>query len=284
MAGLWMVLVAGGGMARAAPAEPDPFVADATTWMEEAEYSKAQKVINRGLSRENLGDDVLLSLYLLEGTCWVSLGQPERARSSYVKVLTLRPSYELDARTSPKVRAVFEATRGEMLRLGDLESVYEPAHTPVGNRVAGQGAPLRVRFAREVGRVVLHVRRLGTSDFTSMDAVRDDVAGQIAFVARVPPYFLTEEREAYSMEYFLEAFSASGRRVAGVGSAVLPLSFLVVPSAELDARGDGEETSPAIWPVAAGVGVVTVGIAALSIGVALALTPKTGSALVTVRQ
>lgn len=270
-------------------ATPDPFVSRASDLMDEAEYAKAQRTINRGLGRRGLEDATLLELYLLEGTCWVSLGQAARARSSYAKVLTIDPGYTLGSRVSPKVRAAFEATRQEMIKAGDLESVYQLEHTPVGNLAPGLDAEVRLAFGNEeraadIKRVVLHVRRLGTSDFAAIDAGRDDVEKTPTFLARIPPYLLAEEREAYAMEYYLEAYTDGSRRVAGVGSPVLPLSFLVVPAAELEAGLDEPEGELPLVPIAIGVGVGVVVIASVAAGAVLLLAPKTGSATVHVTQ
>lgn len=274
--------------APARAAEADPFVQKASELMDVAEYGKAQRTINRGLAREGLQRQTLLQLYLLEGTCWVSLGQAARARSSYAKLLTMDPSYDLGPRVSPKVRRAFEATREEMLRSGDLESSYAPLHTPLGNLAGGRDAAVSLAFgsaerAADVTRVLLHVRRLGTSDFAAIDARRDEAG---VFTARVPAYLLAEEREAYAMEYYLEAFSSSGRRLAGVGSPVLPLSFLVVPSTEYGAGVDGPAGDLPVLPIAIGAGAAAaaVVVAGAVVGAILLLAPRTGSATVTVRQ
>lgn len=273
-------------LAHAAPA--DPYVEKATELMDVAEYAKAQKTINRGLARQGLPPETLLELYLLEGTCWVSLGQKARARSSYAKVLTIDPSYTLGPRVSPKVRQAFEETREAMLKAGDLESIYEPEHTPLGNLRGGQPAEVKLSFgnrerAKDITRVVLYVRRLGTSDFAAIDATAEASDGGTVYVARIPPYLVKEERETYAIEYYLEAYGPKERRLAGVGSPVLPLSFLVVPEEEL---GSGLEEKGAfpIVPVAVGVGVGAVVLTGVVVGAALLFAPKTGRATVIVEQ
>lgn len=270
-------------------AEADPYIAKAESLMDEAEYGQAQRVIDRGLARRGLDEDTLRALYFLEGTVWVSLGQRGRARSSYAKVLTIDPAFRLGPRVPRKVRESFEVTREEMLRSGDLASVYDVEHTPLGNLVPGQDAEVRLAFgnaerARDVERVVLHVRRLGTSDFAAIDAVPTSAAGKPTFVARVPPYLLSTEPEPYAMEYYLDAYATGGdTRVAGAGNPELPLTFLVVPEETLAGEGLEEEGFPLV-PVAVGGAIAGVAIAAVVVvGAVFLLAPKTGSATVVVK-
>lgn len=268
----------------------DPFVREAQNWMDEAEYTKAQRSINQGLSRQQLPDTTRIQLYLLEGTCWVSLGQPGRARSSYAKVLTLSPGHSLSPRTSPKVREVFETTRKEMLDAGELDSMYEPLHTPVANLPSASDAEVKLSFANaeraaSIQRVVLYLRRLGTSDYTAIDA-RRSAAGKADFIAHVPPFLLVDERDTYAMEYYLEAYATSGARLAKVAGPMLPLSFLVVPRAELTEGGSASaDSGESLWlPVTLGIAGGAVVVAGLTVGLVFALTPKTGSAIVHVAQ
>lgn len=271
-------------------AEADAYVEKAESLMDEAEYSRAQKIIDRGLARGGLDEGVLRQLYFLEGTVWVSLGQRGRARSSYAKVLTIDPAFRLGPRVPRKVRDSFETTREEMLRSGDLESVYEVEHTPVSNLVPGQNAEARLAFGNEeraadVERVVLHVRRLGTSDFAAIDASRDDAAERPTFVARVPSYLVSKEPEPYAMEYYLDAYGkGSEARVAGAGNAELPLTFLVVPETTLSGE-DVEGQGFPLVPVAIGGAVAAGAVVAAGVVVAVfLLAPRTGSATVVVAQ
>jgi hypothetical protein len=188
-----------------------------------------------------------------------------------------------------KVRESFEVTREEMLRAGDLASVYEVEHTPLGNLVPGQDAEVRLAFGNEeraadVERVVLHVRRLGTSDFAAIDAARAEGVAKPTFVARVPPYLLSKEPEPYAMEYYLDAYPKGGdTRVAGAGNPELPLTFLVVPETTLEGEGLEDEGFPLV-PVAIGGAVAGAAIAAVVVvGAVFLLAPKTGSATVIVK-
>ncbi len=276
------------GTARAA--EADPYIERAESLMDEAEYTRAQKIIDRGLARRGLDDDVLRQLYFLEGTVWVSLGQRGRARSSYAKVLTIDPAFRLGTRVPRKVRDSFEVTREEMLRSGDLESIYDVHHTPLGNLAPGQDAEARLAFGNrergaEVERVVLHVRRLGTSDYAAIDATRADGAGAPTFIARVPPYLLSKEAEPYAVEYYLDAFGrGSDARVAGAGNAELPLTFLVVPESTSEGEGLEDEGFPFL-PVAIGGAIAAAAVATVAVVAAVfLLRPSTGSATVVITQ
>jgi tetratricopeptide (TPR) repeat protein len=269
-------------------AEVDPYLQRAEALMDEAEYAKAQKLIDRGLARKGLDDDTLKRLYFLEGTLWVSLGQPGRARSSYAKVLTIDPGFALGPRVPRKVRDHFLKTRDEMARSGDLESTYSVEHTPLGNLPAGADAEVRLAIgnaarAADVTRVVLHVRRLGTSDFATIDAA--PLEGQsAAYVARVPPFLLASEPEPYAMEYFLDAYGGSDERLAGAGTPDLPLSFLVVPKAQLAGEGLDDEGFPLV-PVAVGAGIAAAVLVTVAVVAAVfLLAPAKGRATIVVTQ
>jgi hypothetical protein len=146
--------------------------------------------------------------------------------------------------------------------------------------------PVRVSFNGSgsddvVKKVVVHVRRLGTSEYTRLDASRDEQG----YLAEIPPLLVGEEPESYAMEYFLVAFGEDEKPVATVGTRGLPLTFLVATRAELAEELD-DDGIPLFIPIAIGAGVATaVVVAGVSAIVAfIVLQPKTGSATVTVRQ
>jgi hypothetical protein len=272
--------------ARAA-SEPDPYLVKAKELMDEAEYTAAAKVIRQGLAREELSGDGLVEHYLLEATCYVSLNKGGQARSSFVKLLTINPRYRMDASVSPKVRQVFEDVFEEM---GIAEQASKTAiaavHIPVGTRAPSMAVPVRVSFTGDgageaVQKVVVHVRRLGTSEYTRLDAVKDAQG----FTAEIPPLLVGEETESYAMEYFLEALGTDEAPITTVGTRGLPLTFLVATRAEL-AEGIDDDGIPLFVPIAIGAGVATaVVVAGVSAIVAfILLQPKTGSATVTVQQ
>jgi hypothetical protein len=272
--------------ARAAD-EPDPYLVKAKELMDEAEYKAAAKVIRQGLAREELSGDGLVEHYLLEATCYVSLNKSGQARSSFVKLLTINPRYRMDASVSPKVRQVFEDVFEEMgIAEKSSKTTIVAAHIPVGTRTPSMAVPVRVSFTGDdandvVEKVVVHVRRLGTSEFTRLDATKDEQG----YLAEIPPLLVGEEAESYAMEYFMEALDADEKLVVTVGTRGLPLTFLVATRAEL-AEKIGGDGIPLYVPIAIGAGVATaVVVAGVSAIVAfILLQPKTGSATVTVQQ
>jgi hypothetical protein len=270
-------------------AAADEFVERAEALMDEAEYAKAQRVIAKGLAREVLTMDARRRLYMLEGTCWVSLGRSGQARSSFAKLLTVQPTFKLPAGQPPKVREQFDRVRQEMLASGDLQSDFQVQHTPLDNLAPGRDADVRLGFsnadrAGDIERVVLYVRRLGTSEFASVDGIRADDGA--TFVARVPTFLLPEEAETYAMEYYLDALGSDGERLAGAGKAELPLGFLVVSRAELQQEEDAVEEGLPIVPIGIGVGIAVglVVAAGAAVGAFFLLSPKTGTATVVVTQ
>lgn len=268
----------------------DKYVETAEELMDEAEYARAQRVIDKGLARPGLSDEVLMKLYLAEGVCWVSLGNNARARSSFAKLLTLAPTFDPGTSLAPKIRKQLDKVREQLLASGDLQNLYDVRHRPLGNVSPEGDAVVEVAFGNEeragdVQRVVVHVRRTGTSEFAALDATRQ--AGTQTWRARLPAFLLPAESETYAVEYYLEALADGEVRVAGAGSPDLPLSFRVVPKAVLLREEAVDEGAGfPIVPVAVGVGVgvgALVAVAAVIGGVVL-LAPRTGSATVTVTQ
>jgi len=273
---------------------PDPYLVKARELMDEAEYTAAAKVIRQGLARDELTGDGLVEHYLLEATCYASLNKTGQARSSFVKLLTINPRYRMDNSVSPKVRQIFDDVREEIGAVSDPESTITAEHIPVGTRAPATAVPVKIALSgdgvdEKVARVVVHVRRLGTSDYSRLDATKADAdksagAGR-TFNAEIPPLLVGEEPESYAMEYFVEVQDGEGKLVTGVGTRGLPLTFLVATRAEL-AEGIDDDGIPLFVPIAIGAGLATVVVVAgVSAVVAFVLLqPKTGSATVTVRQ
>src|SRR5690606_3933574 len=105
------------------------------------------------------------------------------------------------------------------------------------------------------------------------------------FLARVPAYLVSKEHEAYAMEYYLDAYAeGSEARLAGAGSAELPLTFLVVPETTLANDGLEGEGFPFL-PVGIGGAVAAAAVAAVVVVAAVfLLAPRTGSATVVITQ
>jgi hypothetical protein len=274
----------------------------ARSHMNEADYSKAQKIIRRTLAQEDISEDNLLALYSMEATCWVSLRQPQKAQSSFAKLLTIAPGFTIPDSASRKEKAAFQKTVVALSNNGSLHSVFEPVHVPIGSRTANMAIDTKVSFknkdkSKAIDKVTLFIRHQGKPDYTVIDAASQDLSGAepqggapsaSEYRITIPRFLLPENTEVYAVEYYLEAYSLAGIRLVQIGSQEIPLSFLVLPSTELnpnDPSGGAETVLPIIGGIA-GVGIVAI-VSALAVGAGVAffvLTPKTGRATVSVEK
>lgn len=276
-------------------ASPESSIQKAKSYMSDAEYSKAQRVIRRALAQKDIPEQNLLKLYHLEATCWVSVGNTQKAQSSFLKLLTLDPGYSLAEDSSRKERLVFEDTVQVLSTNGNLNSAFEPIHVPIGSQVGKEPIQVFLRFgnqekANDVDKVSLFVRRQGKADFTVIDAVAEQqnsaASATNRFQMTIPQFIAGEASELYAMEYYLEAYSKSGIRVVQVGSETLPLTFLILPENEFAEPTESIVGSSFIPIVGAAAGVVLLtGVITSAVGVGVGVwffSPKTGSATVVV--
>ena len=275
------------GSAPSLAQEKDPYIRRAEDLMAEAEYEKAAKVLRLGLAREEVDTDAMVDHFALQAVCFISLGEDARATSAYTKILTMRPRFSLSSRTSPKVRNVFDATKERMKKAGLLRTTFKPLHTPIPTKRPGAPTVAKLGFeegADSVAKVQFFFRRVGSADFTSLDA-RPEGSD---FAVEVPSYALADSPEVYAIEYYLEAYDTDGIPVGSVGNRELPLSFLVVPTAEIETGEElgGDDSALFLAPlIVGGVVVAVAAVAAVGLGTGLYLfRPRRGSATVTVRQ
>lgn len=258
--------------------------AEVKTLMADAEYKKAQQRISQGLLLSKIDHRTLKELFWLEATCFISLGEDRSARSAFLKLLAIQPSFEPDPLTSPKVVKVFEFTKSQFVAAGGFDTIYQPQMRPLGTQKAGRLVHIDFSVgnrerAKDIQKVTLHLRKLGTSDFAAMNFVKMKNRHHIA---TIPSALLPTASDPYAMEYFVEAKSDQGTRLTGVGSSSMPLSFVVI--SDFSPHGESK-ISPvskhSSWPYWVGVGAGVVGGIVVS---AIALSgPKVGSLRVTIR-
>lgn len=268
-------------LATQAPA-PDPYLSRAQNLVDDAEYRRAQRVISRGLLRPGLSGALLAAFFSLDGECNLARGRTRAARASFVKVLTVQPGFRFSADRSPKLRALLEEVRADLIARGEIARPYSPEHRPLGAVERGGRAVVEVAFTgpAPVDRVVLYSRSLGTSVFSAVDAapqVNED--GDAGWRAVVPAGLTVSSGPG--IEYWLAGFDR-GERVVVVGDEREPFRFLVLSEEEL-ALGEEEIDAPfPVVPVAVGAAAAAL-VAAIVVGVsAIALQPNTARATVVV--
>ncbi len=251
----------------------------ATSQVDSGDFEEAIKTLQQGLSQPDLTDEQLAEMYRLLGLAHLYLGNEEKARDAFEKLLQARPDYELPKSAPPKIRGLYARIK-EDIKKRRVRPVT--LSIPVLDPVNG-GHPVSIAAQIEDlslgAKAKLFFRRAGNQSYSSVDFSRKKGSKE-DFSATVPAYELPVEETAYEIEYYVEVADAAQRRLAGRGDAFSPLSFRVNPRI---ADGLPPELSspwyknPWVW---IGIGV---GVAAVTTTVAVLATQKqTGTLPITI--
>lgn len=270
-----VVLWTGGALAAPGSAWPADVAADAVltqtgvrnktiskaqAQIDEGDFEDALKTLETGIDDPDLSDDQLAEMYRLQGLAALYLGNQEKARSAFEKLLQARPDYEIPKATSPRIRELYAKIRDDIKkrRVRPVTLTLEPIDD------VGQGSAVQVEAQIDdmaLGAMArLFYRRAGAQSFSFVEFTRDrQVKNQ--FHATLPGFELPSEQATYEVEYFVEVVDAGQRRLAGKGDPYAPMRFRAVPegtSAPSGAKAGPAPVyqSPWFWVV---VGVVVAG-------------------------
>ncbi len=220
--------------------------------LDAGDYEDVLATTARGLARAELTDDQLAELYRLEGLSHLYLGNEDKARLAFEKLLQARPDYEIPKTAPPKVRALYARIKEDIKkrRVRPVTLSLEP----VG--AVEPDAPLvvhaRIDDLALGSKAKLFFRRAGAQAYSSVDFRRRGDA----FEATVPAF----ELEGSALEYYVEVADAAQRRLAGRGDAYNPL-VVSVASRPAEATVQQQERRwyeiPWVW-VGVGVGVAAI--------------------------
>lgn len=261
-----------------APALPE--VEQAQDQMDSAEFEEAVKTLQQALNAPDVSDDQLVEIYRMLGLAHLYMGNEEKARDAYEKLLQARPDFELPRSAPPKIRSIYARIKEDIKkrRVRPVTITTQPLETAKG------GEPLEVKAKVEDlalgSKPKLYYRRGGEQAYSSVDFVRDR-KDKTLYRALIPAFELPQQNATYDVEYYLEVADAAQRRLAGRGDAYAPQRFAVVAkNDDFTGGGTGEDAwykNPLIW---VGVGVLAAGA---GVGVYfLANQRQTGSAAVTI--
>jgi len=265
-------------LAQLGPRSPE--AEQAERLLAQGEFEQAVAVLQKGVAAPDVSDDTLVELYRLMGLAQLYLGNTERARDAYEKLLQARPDYEIPPSAPPKIRELYARIK-EDVRKRRVRPVTLTAEVPT-EVWGGQALVTRAHIEDLAlgAKPKLYYRRAGAQSYSSVDFVREPGSRE-AFTATVPAYELPEEPRPYDIEYYVEVADAAQRRLAGRGDAFNPHHFTVLAaggSTGQVAASPAWYKSPWVW-VAGGViaAGATAGI------VAVASQRPTGTLPVTIR-
>src|SRR3954462_11273004 len=84
-----------------AQAPVSPELEKAQDQIDSGDFEDALKTLQSALNEPDVSDDQLVEIYRLMGLSYLYLGNEDRARDAYEKLLQARPDYELPRSTSP---------------------------------------------------------------------------------------------------------------------------------------------------------------------------------------
>jgi tetratricopeptide (TPR) repeat protein len=260
-----------------APARPE--IPRAQEQIENGEFEEAVKTLEAGLDAPDVTDDQLVELYRLLGVTSLYLGDEERAREAYEKLLQARPDYELPRSTPPKIRNLYARLKEDIKnrRVRPVTLQVDPIpDAPGGEPVV---AAAQIEDMALGARARLFYRRAGAQAYSSVDFTRER-GNKERYVATIPAYELPAAAVAYEVEYYFEVADAAQRRLAGRGDSFNPLVFQIAPESGAVATV-GERAwykSPWLW-----VAVGAVAVAGTAGAVVYATSEERGRVPITVR-
>jgi len=279
------------------------------------EYDKAVSSFRKAQSAKGATDATKAEALKYLGLIAVILRKPKAAKRHFLRLLQLRPDFQLDSSNSPKLVNAFNKVKKEFdaqrkVTIQDLSPKTMPSAKPLELRVK-----LQDKF-KQVSRVTLWFRIEGQPDFTkrSMQEVKNPgwqsrleqrhegfgvriaVCADKKPAARAPSssagarYFsftipkFVGRTEAYDIEYYVVAANASGKSLVTLGTAARPQRTRRTVEAPKPKK---PKPTPIykkwwLWTIV-GVGVAggVVAIVAATLPKAPP-TPETGSAVITV--
>lgn len=247
--------------------------------VDDGDFEDAVKTLEAGIDAPDLTDEQLAELYRLLGLSHLYLGNEDKARDAFEKLLQARPDYELPKATPPKIRTLYARIKDDIrkrrVRPVTLTVSGVPEQTP------GQAVTVESRIDDMAlgAKAKLFYRRSGAQNYSSIDFMRDR-ADRSLYRATIPAFELPEEAAAYDLEYYVEVADAAQRRLAGRGDPFTPLTFRVNAKATAS-----EADKPTAWYANPWVWVgIGAGAAAVTTGAILLATQKpTGTLPITIQ-
>jgi tetratricopeptide (TPR) repeat protein len=247
--------------------------------VEEGDFEDAVKTLEAGIDAPDLTDDQLVELYRLLGLSHLYLGNEDKARGAFEKLLQARPDYELPKATPPKIRTLYARIKDDIRKRRVRPVTLQVAGVPEQKPAQAVTVEARIDDMALGAKAKLFYRRSGAQNYSSIDFLRDR-ADRSMYRATIPAFEVPEEPAAYDLEYYVEVADAAQRRLAGRGDPFSPLTFRVLAKVVVE---DAEKPkawyqNPWVWVgIGAGAAAVTTG------AVVLATQRPTGTLPITIQ-
>lgn len=235
--------------------------------VDEGDFEDAVRTLEKGIAQPDLTDDQLAEMYRLLGLSHLYLGNEDRARDAFEKLLQARPDYDLPKAAPPKIRALYARIKDD-IRKRRVRPVTLTV-TPVTEVTGGDAVVVEARIEDMAlgAKAKLFYRRAGVQSFSSIDFARSKTS-RTDYTATVPAFEVPAEDQSYEVEYYVEVADAAQRRLAGRGDPYNPLTFRV--PARKSSEGPVVEStplykSPWLWiGIGLGAAAITTGAVVLA--------------------
>lgn len=238
-------------------------IARASQQVDDGDFEDAVRTLEKGLEQPDLTDDQLVELYRLLGLAYLYLGNEEKARDAFEKLLQAQPDYELPKTAPPKIRSLYARIKEDIRkrRVRPVTLTLEPVPDVDGGAAVTVSA--RIEDMALGAKAKLFFRRAGVQAFSSVDFAREK-GSKVDYGATIPAFELPSEDASWDMEYYVEVADAAQRRLAGRGDAYNPLTFRVVSQAATPPPVTESRPwykNPWVWVgIGAGAAAVTTGV------------------------
>lgn len=238
-------------------------IAKAGQQVDEGDFEDAVKALERGLEQPDLTDDQLVELYRLLGLSHLYLGNEDKARDAFEKLLQARPDYELPKTAPPKIRSLYARIKDDIRKRRVRPVTLAVEAIPDVDGGSAVVVPARIEDMALGAKAKLFFRRAGVQAYGSVDFTREK-GSKVDYAATIPSFEVPAEEAGFDMEYYVEVADAAQRRLAGRGDAFNPLSFHVASQAAAPppvAESRPWYKNPWVWVgIGAGAAAVTTGV------------------------
>lgn len=220
---LCLTLLGGPRLTWAADFPQNPHIGAAQRSLDAGQLDEASKDLQQALAQPDNSDDALVEIYRLQAFVALYKGNRPEARRALEKLFQANPDYELPKGAPPKIRDLFHEVQADVRahRVKPVTLEFEPP----GALAAGGPATIQasVKDLPSGARVRFFYRRVGSEAYSALELKPSNGT----FAAVLPAAELPVADAPFALEYYLEVDDTAGRRLAGRGDALAPLTVHV---------------------------------------------------------
>jgi hypothetical protein len=135
--------------ANTAPAADKNYLQQAREKYKDLNFQALPALLAEALLQPDLKREDYLAIYTLQGIGYTVLGDPQKAREAFIRLLAIDPNFEMDPKESPRFRNVFAEVKKEFT----ANSAVSVNHTAPTAGKPGESVPVELGVRDAFGRV-----------------------------------------------------------------------------------------------------------------------------------